>query len=45
MRRQELRPVLHRGSLRTWLDATAHYPQQLAEAERSAYLEAKRERL
>jgi hypothetical protein len=32
-------------SLRTWLDAIARYPRQLAEAERSAYLEAKRERL
>jgi|SRR5688572_6755577 len=30
-------------SLRTWLDAIARYPQQLAEADRSAYLEAKRE--
>lgn len=32
-------------SLRTWLDAIARYPRQLAEADRSAYLEAKRERL
>jgi hypothetical protein len=32
-------------SLRTWLDAIARYPRQLAEANRSAYLEAKRERL
>jgi hypothetical protein len=32
-------------SLRTWLDATARYPRQLAEADRSAYLEAKRQRL
>jgi len=32
-------------SLRAWLDAIARYPRQLAEADRSAYLEAKRERL
>jgi hypothetical protein len=32
-------------SLRIWLDAIARYPRQLAEADRSAYLEAKRERL
>ena len=32
-------------SLRTWLDAIARYPRQLAEADRSAYLEAKRRRL
>jgi hypothetical protein len=32
-------------SLRTWLDAIARYPRQLAEADRSAYLEVKRERL
>ena len=32
-------------SLRTWLDAIARYPRQLAEADRPAYLEAKRERL
>jgi hypothetical protein len=32
-------------SLRTWLDAIARYPRQLAEDDRSAYLEAKRERL
>jgi hypothetical protein len=32
-------------SLRTWLDAIARYPRQLAEADRSTYLEAKRERL
>ena len=32
-------------SLRTWLDAIARYPLQLAEADRSAYLQAKRERL
>ena len=32
-------------SLRTWLDAIARYPRQLAEADRAAYLEAKRERL
>jgi hypothetical protein len=32
-------------SLRTWLDAIARYPRQLAEADRSAYLEAKRQRL
>jgi hypothetical protein len=32
-------------SLRTWLDAIARYPRQLAEADRSAYLEAKRHRL
>jgi hypothetical protein len=32
-------------SLRTWLDAIARYPRQLAEAERSAYLDAKRGRL
>src|SRR5688500_15255142 len=32
-------------SLRTWLDAIARYPRQLAEADRSAYLEAKRARL
>ena len=29
-------------SLRTWLDAIARYPRQLAEADRSTYLEAKR---
>ena len=40
-------PVAQRRgrSLRTWLDAIARYPRQLAEANRSAYLEAKRERL
>jgi hypothetical protein len=40
-------PVAERRdrSLRTWLDAIARYPRQLAEAERSAYLEAKRARL
>ena len=30
-------------SLRAWLAATERYPRQLAEAERSAYLEAKRD--
>lgn len=41
------KPVAERRdrSLRTWLDAIARYPRQLAEADRSAYLEAKRERL
>lgn len=40
-------PVAQRRdhSLRTWLDAIARYPRQLAEADPSAYLEAKRERL
>ena len=40
-------PVAQRRdrSLRTWLDAIACYPRQLAEADRVAYLEAKRERL
>ena len=40
-------PVAQRRdrSLRTWLDAIARYPRQLAEAERAAYLAAKRERL
>jgi hypothetical protein len=40
-------PVAQRRgrSLRMWLDAIARYPRQLAEAEQSAYLEAKRERL
>ena len=40
-------PVAQRRdrSLRTWLDAIARYPRQLAEADRAAYLEAKRERL
>ena len=32
-------------SLRTWLDAIARYPRQLAEADWSAYLEVKRQRL
>jgi hypothetical protein len=32
-------------SLRTWLDAIGRYPRQLAEDDRSAYFEAKRERL
>ena len=32
-------------SLRIWLDAIARYPRQLAEADPSAYLEAKRQRL
>lgn len=32
-------------SLPTWLDAIARYPRQLAEADRSAYLEVMRERL
>ena len=41
------RPVAQRRdrSLRTWLDALARYPRQLAEADPSAYLKAKRERL
>jgi hypothetical protein len=40
-------PVAQRRdrSLRTWLDAIARYPRQLAEDDRSAYLEAKRQRL
>lgn len=32
-------------SLRTWLDAIARYPRQLAEADRSAYFEVKRQQL
>lgn len=32
-------------SLPTWLDAIARYPRQLAEADRSTYLEVKRQRL
>ena len=40
-------PVAQRRerSLRTWLDAIARYPRQLDEADRSAYFDAKRERL
>jgi len=40
-------PVAQRRdrSLRTWLDAIARFPRQLAEADQSAYLAAKRERL
>jgi hypothetical protein len=40
-------PVAQRRdrSLRTWLDAIARHPQQLAEDDRTAYLEAKRQRL
>jgi hypothetical protein len=32
-------------SLRTWLDSIAGYPRRLPEADRSTYLEAKRQRL